>query len=80
MKTPLIYELNNKYFDMNKLEHISDLQEWKDIFHKEVPFEYWFTYQVNGVVYSSSYNTDKGIISREREKLLNAWIHYKEIL
>lgn len=70
MKIPPIYELNNKHFNMNKLEHISELIEH---IHIDKTIEYYFTYQINGFVYNSKFNSDHHIIWQEREKLIEEW-------
>ena len=74
MKFPPIYKLNDdKYFDMNKLEHVSGIEETSN--------EYYFRYQVNGFVYNSDGSTVEGEIEKERQKLIKEWhkfIGYKE--
>jgi len=72
MKTPPIYELNNKHFNMNKLDHISDIKD-NSIFVKHYPdndLQYRFSYQMNGIVYDTDFNTDKNAVEQERKKLI----------
>ncbi len=78
MITPPIYRLDigdNKYLDMNKLEHISDIEDSSHInkIYPDITIEYWFRYQINGFVYNSASNIDRSMVEQERENLIKEW-------
>ena len=64
----MIYKLAENYFDLNKLENISQIFECRSC----KLTEYWFNYNINGH-FNEYWDKDKNIVTEEREKLIKEW-------
>ena len=66
----MIYQCGDTYIDLDKLEVICKINNSPD--------EYFFQYQVNGIVHESPVYDSEVDIEGERDALIKAWKKYKE--
>ena len=74
----MIYQLNDDYIDLKKVEMITNIKEDIDFDDLKPNGFFYYDFQVNGISYKSDKLKDKKSVEIERENLLNAWREYKE--
>ena len=70
----MIYQLNDDYIDLNKLEYVSKIY----IYEPKNQNRFDFSIQINGNTYTSKDYDTKEIAEEEKDHLIKAWNEYKD--